>query len=302
MPGDICISFLLAGSWYVSVPRAIDQFFEERGYLWWAAVHRWNERSNVTFAANESKLGCEFARSGLGSLKSFMGKLPAAERPLFFALIGMTAVTGLIDAVSFLSLGHVFTANMTGNVVILAFACAGVHELSIARSLTALLAFLVGAVIGGRIMARESGGSQTRWALFAFGAEIIFLLVATLAAIGYTTSSPLLVHRFGIIALTGLAMGTRNAAVRKLAIPDLTTTVLTLTITGLAADSSLASGNNPRWGRRIASVVAMFVGAAAGAVVIRYSVSLALAIAVIVSSACGTAIFLSSRPSPVAPK
>ena len=28
-------------------------------------------------------------------------------------LHGMTAVTGLVDAVSFLSLGHVFTANMT---------------------------------------------------------------------------------------------------------------------------------------------------------------------------------------------
>jgi len=179
----------------------------------------------------------------------------------------MTAVTGLIDAVSFLSLGHVFTANMTGNVVILAFACAGVHELSIARSLTALLAFLVGAVIGGRIMAHESAGSLTRSALFAFGAEIIFLVVATLAAIGHTTSSLHPVQPFGIIALTALAMGTRNAAVRKLAVPDLTTTVLTLTITGLAADSSLAGGSDPRWGRRIASVLAMFAGAAAGSIV-----------------------------------
>src|SRR5271167_2407438 len=115
-----------------------------------------------------------------------MASSPTTEKVIPYALLGMTAVTGLIDAVSFLSLGHVFTANMTGNVVILAFACAGVHELSIARSLTALLAFLVGAVIGGRIMAHESAGSLTRSALFAFGAEIIFLVVATLAAIGHT--------------------------------------------------------------------------------------------------------------------
>lgn len=57
-------------------------------------------------------------------------------------------------------------------------------------------------------------------------------------------------------ALTALAMGTRNTAVRKLAIPDLTTTVLTLTITGIGADSSFANGNNPRLARRVESVAA----------------------------------------------
>ena len=62
-------------------------------------------------------------------------------------------------------------------------------------------------------------------------------------------------------------MGTRNAAVCKLAIPDLTTTVLTLTITGIGADSSFANGNNRRLARRVESVVAMFFGAAFGAVV-----------------------------------
>ena len=64
-------------------------------------------------------------------------------------------------------------------------------------------------------------------------------------------------------------MGTRNAAVRKLAIPDLTTTVLTLTITGIGADCSIANGNNPTLARRVASVAAMFLGAALGAVIIR---------------------------------
>jgi hypothetical protein len=59
----------------------------------------------------------------------------------------MTAVTGLVDAVTFLSLGRVFTANMTGNIVLLAFATAHGSGLSIARSLTAVLAFLVGAIL-----------------------------------------------------------------------------------------------------------------------------------------------------------
>ena len=45
------------------------------------------------------------------------------ERALLLALLGLTAVTGVVDAASYLGLGHVFTANMTGNVVFLAFAC-----------------------------------------------------------------------------------------------------------------------------------------------------------------------------------
>src|SRR5262249_19191687 len=74
------------------------------------------------------------------------------------ALLGLTAVTSLVDAISFLSLGRVFTANMTGNVAFIAFAVAGAPELSIARSVVALVAFLVGAIVGGRIMARTTNG------------------------------------------------------------------------------------------------------------------------------------------------
>src|SRR6266566_1919803 len=61
------------------------------------------------------------------------------------ALLVLTGVTGLVDAVSFLGLGHIFTANMTGNVVFLGFAAAGVPGLSVARSSTSLVAFLAGA-------------------------------------------------------------------------------------------------------------------------------------------------------------
>jgi uncharacterized membrane protein YoaK (UPF0700 family) len=66
----------------------------------------------------------------------------------------MTVVTGLVDAFSYLALGHVFVANMTGNVVFLGFAVAGAHGFSIAASLIALASFGVGSIIGGRIVAR----------------------------------------------------------------------------------------------------------------------------------------------------
>ncbi len=225
-----------------------------------------------------------------------MASSPTIERVIPYALLGMTAVTGLVDAVSFLSLGRVFTANMTGNIVLLAFATAHVPGLSVARSLTALLAFLVGAVLGGRVMARASADSQIRFAAQAFLLEVAFLFAASFCGIGYR--GVLLEHSFqpfALIALTALAMGTRNAAVRKLAIPDLTTTALTLTITGIGADSSLANGTNPRLARRVGSIAAMFLGAALGAVVIRYSISAALGLATAISALCIAALFRALR-------
>ena len=220
------------------------------------------------------------------------------EKVIPYALLGMTVVTGLVDAVSFLSLGRVFTANMTGNIVLLAFATAHVSGLSIARSSTALLAFLVGTVLGGRVMARANAESQIRCAAQAFLLEVAFLFAASFCSIGYRTD--LLedsFQPFALIALTALAMGTRNAAVRKLAIPDLTTTVLTLTITGIGADSSLAKGNNPRLARRLESIAAMFSGAALGAVVIHYSISAALWLATAISAVCCAALLRSVRTS-----
>lgn len=75
-------------------------------------------------------------------------------------------------------------------------------------------------------------------------------------------------------------MGIRNATARRLAVSDLTTTVLPLTLTGLGADSRLAGGSNPRWYRRVASVAAMLGGAIVGAMLI-LSVGLAWPLALI---------------------
>src|SRR5467141_2795770 len=114
-----------------------------------------------------------------------MASSPTTEKVIPYALLGMTAVTGLVDAVSFLSLGRVFTANMTGNVVILAFATARVPGLSIVYSLTALLSFLVGAIFGGRIMARAGADSQIRFAAQGFLLEVVFLSVPSFSSFGY---------------------------------------------------------------------------------------------------------------------
>jgi uncharacterized membrane protein YoaK (UPF0700 family) len=228
-----------------------------------------------------------------------MASNQAAEDIAPYVLLGMTAVTGLVDAVSYLSLGRVFTANMTGNVVLLAFATVRVPGLSVTRSLMALVSFLIGAVIGGRIMARASGDSLIRFAARAFLLEVVVLTAASLCAIGYTGNVVEAdVQPLALIALTALAMGSRNAAVRKLAIPDLTTTVLTLTLTGIAADSSFANGTNVRLARRVGAVLAMFAGAAVGAVVIRYSIAAALGLAAAISALCNAALNRSLLSAP----
>src|SRR5262249_28116965 len=147
----------------------------------------------------------------------------------------------------------------------------------------------------GRTMADRDADSRFRWTLFAFGLELALLSIATIISIGYRGPEVSTGELYSLIAVTGLAMGIRNATIRKLAVPDLTTTVLTLTITGLAADSSLAGGGNPRWQWRAGSVIAMFVGAGLGAVLIRNSLALTLGVSVAAVLVCCVALILSDR-------
>ena len=79
-----------------------------------------------------------------------------------------------------------------------------------------------------------------------------------------------------MIALLAFAMGIRNATVRRLGVPDLTTTVLTMTLTGLAAESQPAGGSGKGSVRRIAAVLAMLTGALAGALLLKTSLVLPL--------------------------
>src|SRR5436853_4139433 len=106
------------------------------------------------------------------------------ESRLVGALLVQTVATGLIDAVSYLALGHVFTANMTGNVVFLAFALAGAPSLSATRSLASLCGFLVGAVFGGHLAKRMGDGPQNRWIGLAFLSDAVFLYAAITVSFG----------------------------------------------------------------------------------------------------------------------
>jgi uncharacterized membrane protein YoaK (UPF0700 family) len=186
------------------------------------------------------------------------------DRAVVAILLGLTVVTGLVDAFSFLLLGRVFVANMTGNVVFLAFAVAGAADFQVAPSLVALAAFAIGAFVGGRL---ASGYRDERFALLARVAGLEALLFAGAVGVNLAVGPAVPVGQYLLIALLAPAMGIQNAAARALAVPDLTTTVLTMTVTGLFADGRQGLRNGAV-GRRVASLLAMFAGAVIGSLLL----------------------------------
>jgi uncharacterized membrane protein YoaK (UPF0700 family) len=204
--------------------------------------------------------------------------------PLPGLLVMLTVVTGVVDAVSYIALGRVFVANMTGNVVFLGFALAGTSGLSALASLAALGAFLLGALAGGRIAIRF-GAHRARHLRTAMATALAWVLLAVVLAVvlGQPVSQD---ARYALIAPLAIAMGIQNATARRLAVPDLTTTVLTMTLTGIAAGSRLAGGAGGHPIRGLIAVAAMFTGALVGAVlVINVDLVLPLSIAAVVIAA-----------------
>jgi uncharacterized membrane protein YoaK (UPF0700 family) len=218
-------------------------------------------------------------------------------QPLLLALSLLTLVTGLVDAACYLGLGRVFTANMTGNVVLLAFGAAGAQGLPVLAPTVSLVVFLVGATAGGRLASRLVGPAgaevpapvRRRWVMMALLGELGLVAVAGVVALGLPVGGGG-ARRYVVIAVLAAALGLQNATVRRLAVPDVTTTVLTLTLTGLAADSWLAGGRSPRAGRRAAAVGLMAAGALAGALLLRVDIALPVLAAALVIALAAVAI------------
>ena len=197
--------------------------------------------------------------------------------PLPELLLILTAVTGLVDAVSILALGRVFVANMTGNVVFAGFAITGAPGFSLGASLFALAGFLVGANLGGRMTGKFGhdralhlrAATVTEFALVA--ASLIVAASAggaaafhgTLHLAGTATFSVGIIY--ALAAILAVAMGIQNSVARKLAVPDLTTTVLTMTLTGIGHDSRSGHRGHVTVTRRILAVATMLAGGVLGA-------------------------------------
>jgi uncharacterized membrane protein YoaK (UPF0700 family) len=204
-------------------------------------------------------------------------------------LVALTAVTGLVDAFSYLVLDHVFVANMTGNVVFLAFALAGASGFAAPSSLLAIVAFGLGAIAAGHLGSLGSTRRRERLLAATAGSQVVLVVIAVILAL--LTPAPVPDgYRYALTGLLAVAMGMQNATARKLAVPDLTTTVLTMTITGIAVDS--AGRDASKIVRRLVSVAAMLVGACVGAVLaLRAHIVYPLVIALVVLAAVAAIAF-----------
>lgn len=210
---------------------------------------------------------------------------PVTPRLTVLALLLMTFATGLVDAVSVLVLGHVFVANMTGNVIFLGFWFVPHSGVDMTAALVAFVAFVGGAILGGRL-ARHLDHDVRTWLGITLGAETVALLaLAILGGTGvldYQDDTKLL-----LIAGLAVVFGVQNVTARQFGVQELSTTVLTSTISGLGFDSRLAGGSGEREKLRYTVVLTMCGGAAVGATMTRFTVAPVIAIAAgFVAAAC----------------
>ena len=178
-------------------------------------------------------------------------------------LLALTAAAGWTDAISYAALGHVFTANMTGNLVLLGLALARVEATTVERSAVALAGFAAGAALGSAVTRSAHSGPWPSRVTAALGAEAALLIAFAALWAGGGAAGPG-AGPDGLIALAALGMGAQSAAVRRLAVPGVTTTFVTGTITALMA-GLVALQAATGWWRYAAVVAALVSGAVAGA-------------------------------------
>ncbi len=206
------------------------------------------------------------------------------DGPLPAMMLTLTVLVGIVDATSIL-LAHVFVASMTGNVVFLGLALARAPGFSIGGSLLPIIAFAVGAVLGGHAIG-AAGPHRGRALRNVLGVKM--LLAAVVTAVVLTSHGHYDARtRDYVVVLLAVSMGSQLAAIRTLAVRDLPTVVLTLTITGALVEASRGL-KDPVLVRRLLAVLAFLIGVVAGGLLVRHvsvGASLSLGLAIIIGVA-----------------
>ena len=220
---------------------------------------------------------------------------PVSQRTTVVCLLLLTFSTGLVDAISVLVLGHVFVANMTGNVIFLGFWFAPRTVVDMTAALVAFASFVMGAILGGRL-SRHLDRDVRRWLTVALGIEVVTLatlsILSGMGVLDYHDNTKLI-----LIAGLALTFGSQAATARQFGIQELSTTVLTTTIVGIGFDSRVAGGTGQREKLRYGVVLTMCAGALVGATLTRWFVAPVIALsAVAVALAAGIFRFGAPRP------
>ncbi|MBY4128247.1 DUF1275 domain-containing protein [Rhodococcus fascians] len=192
-------------------------------------------------------------------------------------MMALTMVTGMLDAVGYLGLDRIFTGNMTGNIVILGLGVAGEDGLPIVGPLVALFAFVLGAALAGLTLRSSAPGWNVRvTAIFTAGTVTLVAAGVVLLVVDVEGTSPLGIAIASIIAVD---MGAQALAARFLAVKDMTTVVVTSTITSLAGESFVAPGPGRLFNRRLWAILVLFVGAVLGALLMQVHIALPVLLA-----------------------
>lgn len=202
------------------------------------------------------------------------------ERLNLVLMLALTFSTGIIDAVGYLGLDRVFTGNMTGNVVVLGMALTGTTTLPVVGPILALVGFMSGAAVGGRVLKQDAGGWTRRSTLLFSGVGSI---MAILAVVMFVDPDPVHPLALAVTALLGVAMGAQAATARHIAVKDVTTVVVTSTLTGLAADSVVGAGKRDGSGRRFLAVALILLGALTGAALLHWHLGAGLTLAAVIT-------------------
>ncbi len=175
-------------------------------------------------------------------------------------LLALGFAAGYSDALSYIGLGRVFTANMTGNTVLLGVALARGGGADAVRGAVALTGFLAGAALAAAMVERDT--SHATWPASVTYALALEAIILALLAFAWTRAPAT-----GLVALSALAMGMQSAAVHRLGVSGISTTYITGTLTHLAARlmGRRRGGKLPVIERRtmLAGVWVVYLGAAA---------------------------------------
>ncbi|MGW4895446.1 YoaK family protein [Kitasatospora sp. NPDC004240] len=224
---------------------------------------------------------------------------PKTGTVLTATMVLLTLTTGVVEAVSLLALGHVFTAMMTGNLLFLAFglAGAGAGQLSVAASSVSLGAFAAGVLTGG-LLERWVNARHRRWFVTGLLVEAALVAAAGLIALPLPAGpAPLTGRHYAVVALVALAMGLRSVTTLRAHVPDLPTTLATRTFTALLNDL----GGHRNVPRRVAAVLAMFLGGLAGAALLVHHIRPAPLLLAVAAAVLLAALAQTRTPAPVTP-
>ncbi|NMH97679.1 DUF1275 family protein [Pseudonocardia acidicola] len=218
------------------------------------------------------------------------------ERRHLGLLLALTFVTGVVDVVSYVGVDHVFTANMTGNVVLLGAALTSNQRVPVDHIGGAFAGFVLGAALAGRLLGRTAPTGRRR-SLVLLGGSGLLLLAMGIVLQTHGAGSVLQITSTTIL---GFSMGVQGGWARAYAAPDLPTVVVTSTLIGLAFQSRLGSGESTRWPRRAAALLLLVLGGVAGGLLLRLGPLAALGLCTAVVVAVAVVAWIDHRGDPAA--